>query len=436
VSIEAYRYKIFSFSILLSLLLYALTISLSQGSTYTDLWGDLASSDGLVIKVFLSIFLWTIAVALPVENLIKIFCRSILAISLILAIFQFSNLSQVINFFGNTNFASFFVALAAIVASMEYFESQRKRTARNTYILFSLGLCALLYSIGDAQGVVLYIFGVLLFLALLHAWGKKSFYICFFAMSTLSAIVVIVLGGITKFFPSLVFTTLQIRLMYWETAIKMIEDNFLLGVGITRFDEEFIAYSTPETLLALDGLPPPESAHNLILHTMATTGALGSVSVLFPFALAIIALLRSPKLTFEECKIYALLLTAFVGLCFTVSNIVCMVIFTFLLGIVLQRYIRVGLAKSYRRKSKSLRRIVLALAAVVYSVSFVVATNIDRSLNKVQLVPIDLTSEIELRNRIEYLLSLSENKLVLESEAKVLASYIETTKLLLARLPE
>ena len=67
------------------------------------------------------------------------------------------------------------------------------------------------------------------------------------------------------------------RLNYWRTAIAVIKDHPLLGVGPGNFQEVFLKYKI--------GLSTnTRYAHNIFLHTWAETGLLGFIALIFLIA--------------------------------------------------------------------------------------------------------------------------------------------------------
>ncbi len=64
------------------------------------------------------------------------------------------------------------------------------------------------------------------------------------------------------------------RLNYWRTAIAIIKDHPILGVGPGNFQEVFLNYKTGVTT-------DTRYAHNIFLHQWTETGMLGFVSLLF-----------------------------------------------------------------------------------------------------------------------------------------------------------
>ena len=64
------------------------------------------------------------------------------------------------------------------------------------------------------------------------------------------------------------------RLNYWRTAIAVIKDNYLLGVGPGNFQEVFLKYKA--------GLSTnTRYAHNVFLHTWAEAGIIGLASIIY-----------------------------------------------------------------------------------------------------------------------------------------------------------
>ena len=95
------------------------------------------------------------------------------------------------------------------------------------------------------------------------------------------------------------------RLHYWRTALAIIKDHALLGVGPGNFHELFLEYSTIPTT-------GTRYAHNILLHTWAETGILGLMAIIY----LIFNFLRKFKIQSE----YKLILLA--GFAFILHNLI------------------------------------------------------------------------------------------------------------------
>ena len=95
------------------------------------------------------------------------------------------------------------------------------------------------------------------------------------------------------------------RLNYWRTAIAMIKDNPLFGVGPGNFQEVFLKYKMG---LSTD----TRYAHNIFLHHWAETGILGLLGIIY----LIISFFRRFRITTETKFIFLS------GLAFILHNLV------------------------------------------------------------------------------------------------------------------
>lgn len=101
---------------------------------------------------------------------------------------------------------------------------------------------------------------------------------------TVVAVVLAVFGGImssSNVVANRVHSTIQTvtgeredgRIIIWKIAVRMIEDNYMTGVGMHNFLHEFNKYYTPD--LGPARRDPAEQAHNVFLQLWAETGIAG-----------------------------------------------------------------------------------------------------------------------------------------------------------------
>ncbi len=176
--------------------------------------------------------------------------------------------------FGNPNFSGAFMALTAIAATWFLFTKTTNHIKLIAVITLPLGLFGI-YSAKALQGYISLAIGISL-IVFMMLWNVKKSY----GYASLAAIA---FGGIAAVLGSLQIGPLS-SLLYkgsvsergdmWRTAVAMIKDNPLWGVGIERYGFYFRQYRDLKQALRAGPDVFSDNAHNVVLHLMATGGIL------------------------------------------------------------------------------------------------------------------------------------------------------------------
>ena len=144
-------------------------------------------------------------------------------------------------------------------------------------------------------------------------WKKISVFVVIIFMAVTAVIAQI---GTTKFDDFLAFerqSSSSVRMQTWTVALKLIEENPFIGVGLGRFQTVY-EERAPEIL----GLTPYEKTmlhpHNLLLSTWMNSGLIGVIALSW-LIVAVFWTLRSKKLTYENRRFFAAVLAMFVVVC-------------------------------------------------------------------------------------------------------------------------
>jgi O-antigen ligase len=191
---------------------------------------------------------------------------------------EFWNMTQVYEgtsgLFGNPNFSGAFMALTAIAATWLLFTKTTNLIKLIAAIALPLALFGI-YTAKALQGYISLAIGISL-IVLMMLWKVKKSY-------GYASLATIAFGGIAAVLGSLQVGPLS-SLFYkgsvsergdmWRTAIAMIKDNPLLGVGIERYGFYFRQYRDLKQALRAGPDVFSDNAHNVVLHLMATGGIL------------------------------------------------------------------------------------------------------------------------------------------------------------------
>lgn len=275
--------QVFKLQFLLSLLFIlqmTLVIIISDSPYEQELYGK--TGRGLGFLTYLSLLIVMIYVSLKVKiiDLSKIALGIMLSciISSLYSIAQFygfdffdwrTQTNGIIGTIGNPNFQSSFVAIA-FIPSVVYIWSKKYRIFLTLIVvgilLFTLYICE------STQGYVALASSILVFI-LLHLWYKRKKLLfnsltifSFFAGSTVIA------GMLDKGPLSYYLYKVSVRSRgeMWQTAISVIKDNPLFGVGIDSLGDYSLMYRSLKTANGIDEYI--DNCHNFILQFAATGG--------------------------------------------------------------------------------------------------------------------------------------------------------------------
>ena len=183
--------------------------------------------------------------------------------------------NSIIGFLGNPNFQSSFLAFCCVVGFALIIGERNKFHAALLAPLIVISLY-LIYSSGSVQGLLVFLgsSGVIFFLFLRShkVLGKKIFtfaYLSLFLFSTLVA----VFGALNKgpLASFLYQDSVRQRGFYWNTAVSMMRDFPLFGVGLDSFGNWYFKYR-PLRAAELTPNVSTNAAHNVFLDFGANGG--------------------------------------------------------------------------------------------------------------------------------------------------------------------
>jgi O-antigen ligase len=275
----------------------------SNQETYRTLIGTWGRNNGFLAYFSLSILFLTLSTMKsigPSHFLIK----SLTILGLLLGFYgllQYRGLdlfawenpdNKIILTFGNSNFASAFLALSSIATLSLILRSNKTLAFRLVLGTSFLMQIFLVRRSGALQGLVALTIGSGILFGLYLSFSKrmaiKRFAYAWWGVMLLSAATSVfgLLGSgplSATLNPNL--RSLQDRYFHWISALKMLKDNLLFGVGIDSFGDYYRNYRLIESIeLRGNASSTTNNAHN----TFMQLGATGGLILLIPYLLLIV----------------------------------------------------------------------------------------------------------------------------------------------------
>jgi len=191
--------------------------------------------------------------------------------------------------FGNPNFSGAFLSLAGVASVWVWIDSNKKNHKIFSVIVFGLSIFGV-YTSKALQGYISIALGTsILFLVWLFNRDKKlaALGLSVFSLSGIAAILgTLQIGPLSSI---LYKGSVSERGDMWRTAISMIKDKPLFGVGIERYGINFRQYRDINQVLRTGPDSFSDNAHNVLLHLTATGGIfLGFTYLLFTIAIFVV----------------------------------------------------------------------------------------------------------------------------------------------------
>ena len=123
-----------------------------------------------------------------------------------------------------------------------------------------------------------------------------------------------------------IIKSFEIRLSIWRSAIRMLESNFLFGIGPGNFKHFFLEYREDELTVLKNKDLIQVDPHNIILNSLLSFGFLAT---LFLVVLTIYLLARQMKTNQEDISLLILLFTFFAQAMINVNSVFVNSIFAF-----------------------------------------------------------------------------------------------------------
>ena len=123
-----------------------------------------------------------------------------------------------------------------------------------------------------------------------------------------------------------IINSFEVRLSIWRSAIRMLESNFLFGIGPGNFKHFFLEYRENELTVLKNKDLIQVDPHNIILNSLLSFGFLATLSLV---VLTIYLLARQMKTNQEDISLLILLFTFFAQAMINVNSVFVNSIFAF-----------------------------------------------------------------------------------------------------------
>ena len=149
-------------------------------------------------------------------------------------------------------------------------------------------------------------------------WLTSNKVICFIAMLVTTAFIYLNLDHIIKSF--------EVRLSIWRSAIRMLESNFLFGIGPGNFKHFFLEYRENELTILKNKDLIQVDPHNIILNSLLSFGFLATLGI---FVLIVYILVSQVKVYKSDTSLVILLVTFSTQAMINVNSVFVNSIFAF-----------------------------------------------------------------------------------------------------------
>lgn len=123
-----------------------------------------------------------------------------------------------------------------------------------------------------------------------------------------------------------IIKSFEVRLSIWRSAIRMLESNFLFGIGPGNFKHFFLEYRENELTVLKNKDLIQVDPHNIILNSLLSFGFLATLSLV---VLTIYLLARQMKTNQEDISLLILIFTFFAQAMINVNSVFVNSIFAF-----------------------------------------------------------------------------------------------------------
>ena len=267
----------------------------------------------------------------------------------------------VVGFFGNPDFESGFLGLAASGTLAFLFIRKQKSSLRILFILLLLLQLFIIRISGSSQGLFIFVTGfVVIVLIQLVTINRKALYIPAFFISAVGG-VAFLLGlleiGPLKFL--VVDSTVHVRRLFWKAAWSMTTTHPILGVGFDGYIDWYRRARPPEALIPSSISIYSDTAHNIFLDISSAGGFPLLILYLWLQFLVIVSIYRLLKRTKSYDAGLAAVISAWLG--YQVFSLVSIN----QLGIAVWGWVLAGLIIGYEVNTRNVEK--LETAALVAS---------------------------------------------------------------------
>jgi hypothetical protein len=216
----------------------------------------------------------------------------------------------------NPNVASVALAIFTfLIPSTLTFELSKTKsiTISSRFLDFLLFVAMIL----SASIIGLFVFALSL-LSRYRQWLVNNKVFGIIALLATTTLIYLKLDHITKSF--------EVRISIWRSAIRMLENNFLFGIGPGKFKHFFLEYREDKLLVLKEKDLIQIDPHNIILNSLLSFGFLATTTIV---VLLIYLLVRQLKVYRNDISLAILLFTFFAQAMINVNSVFVNSVFAF-----------------------------------------------------------------------------------------------------------
>jgi O-antigen ligase len=310
--------------ILVFLLGLVLPLLLSDSNTTQMIYGVYGRNTGLLAYIAFVVLFLASQLLQTSDQLIKVLKFLFFAVVFnqlisLLQILGFNPLrvndlfGTIIGTFGNPNFISAFMGMAAIMVFA--FSSTYKVFSKMwIFLILNSLVCVWLVTVSNSkQGLIIVVAGIMLIflIALYHSTLNRN-YLRLYSVILSLAIVLGVLGVTNKGpLASLIYeSSIGFRMRYWIAGLEMFRSHFFYGVGLNSYGDWYRSARDAESIISPGLEVTANSAHNIYIDFAANGGILLIVGY---FILALLVF-KASFIAFRKSSSFdPILTTLFVG---------------------------------------------------------------------------------------------------------------------------
>jgi len=285
---------------------YTITWRLTEQNTLSFLYGSYGRNIGFLslAGLFIAYYLAITAVNLQTKK-IHIALKLTVNLSIAYGVLQYlqldpinwsNDLGPILLTLGNTNFSSAFLGMISSIPL--FFATREKGWGKTGFFLQYLLIGFLIINTNSSQGFIVYVISGLYFLAL----ANRARILKLFELNKIQlSLILITLIGIFAsgfvYYKDFIDKSLQVtaRLEHWGLAIRIIQDNFFLGVGIDNMQNYSSQYLTLSNHKSWGNYLYPDKSHNVILDSFVNGGILVGMAYILSILFILLLIIRMSK---------------------------------------------------------------------------------------------------------------------------------------------
>ena len=253
---------------------------------FEGLTGIFGRNIGALTYISLLVLFFAAIISSKIENS-YIFIKILLYLGIatcIYGVFQFFDLDPILTtktynpvkgFFGNPNFQSAFVGIAALAVSSIILSSSIRKNFRFFLLITLIFFIFVIYLTDSLQGFIVYAVGLYYLVYAKFRSLKKTKWLSFLMVLSSPVLLILLIGDILQkspWTPILYQGSISFRGDFWRAGFNMFINNPFFGVGPDGYRDQYRLYRDSVAANRIETTPPINSAHNLFLEMAASGG--------------------------------------------------------------------------------------------------------------------------------------------------------------------